>query len=91
MSFVPASETNDAHSLGARVDLSSYSSSNKYSCPSDGYIWVYNDTGKSGYVQIDNTNVSIGGVVGRFAVFVKKGTRIFPMGSATTFAFVPLQ
>lgn len=79
------------YEVGGRIDLSSYTQT-PYVCPSDGYVFVYNDSSNNGYVAIGtNTNISIGGGVGRFSVYVKKGVKLYAVGSASIMVFCPIQ
>lgn len=79
------------YEVGGRIDLSSYTQT-PYVCPSDGYVFVHNDSSHNGYVAIGtNTNVSSGGGAGRFSVYVKKGVKLYAVGSANIMAFCPIQ
>lgn len=78
--------------VGSRTDITSYSA-NFFTCPSDGYIFLYNTSAQNGYVFIGTyANISVGGVGGRFSVYVRKGTKIkFSGGSTTIAVFCPLE
>lgn len=84
-----------AHSIGARVDISSYHIYNPYTVPSDGYIFCVNGTGETGCIYVVNgaNDISIGGAVGRTCLFVRKDTQVyFSSGglTSTISAYVPL-
>lgn len=75
-----------ANKASTAVDISGYStSSNKYVVPSDGYIYINNNTGQTGtaYAYGSNNNVCalVGGVEGRHSLFVRKGLKIFISGT----------
>ena len=77
------------------VDISSYTESNPYVCPSDGYVFVYNASGQSGYVTIwgkDNPygGISCGVPSGRISTFVRRGMRVFSSGTSSAKRFMPL-
>lgn len=80
----------DAHDLTNRVTIASYTASNKYTCPSDGYIFVYNTSSADGYIAIDEL-ASIGANAGRFSAFVRKGTLVWVEGTVTSAYFSSLQ
>ena len=68
-----------AHTLGSAVDLAGYSSSNKYVCPSDGYVTVFVTGSGTAIANLgsnlisctDNGNIAI-------PVFVRKGQEVYP-------------
>lgn len=74
---------------GSFVNLVGYTQSNQYVAPSDGYAFVYNASNLTGFVAIDG-HIGIGGTIGRFSVFVKKGMSMYEDGSVTVARFVPL-
>lgn len=74
---------------GSFVNLVGYTQSNQYVAPSDGYAFVYNSSNLAGFVAIDG-HIGIGGTIGRFSVFVKKGMSMYEDGSVTVARFVPL-
>lgn len=78
--------------VGSRTDITSYSA-NFFTCPTDGYIFLYNTSTQNGYVFIGTyAQLSVGGVGGRFSVYVRKGTKIkFSGGSTTIAVFCPLE
>ena len=83
------------NALGSGVDLSSYTSGNRYSCPSDGYVQVRNSSGVSGEARISGATGSavmrLGSVPGNFVVFVRKGMRVYMETAASTAYFFPLE
>lgn len=81
-----------AHTVGSRIDISSYTQQNPYVTQSDGYVFLYNTEGQNGFIEIGGLNVNIGGVPGRFGLFVRAGTSIF-MAAGSTYsvsAFCPV-
>lgn len=79
--------------FGASIDLSSYNtSSNKYTFPSDGYIYLYNNN-TSAIVYLFGTAsksiVDFGGVNGRWVVPVFKGMRMYLSTVPTACEFIP--
>ena len=78
-----------ADTIGTAVNVSSYTSSNKYTCPSDGYVNVYIGSGNSGTIDGDG-NLSIGGYQGRYAMPVKKGMKVYITGTVNYAYFIPL-
>lgn len=56
---------------------------------SDGYVYLENNvTYPDGTITVNST-FSIGGVIGNFALFVKKGTRLYRSGNSQKARFVP--
>lgn len=95
MGMLPMEYYDDSHTLGSRIDISGYTSpSNAYTCPSDGYAQVINESGKQGLMVIDNAStMTIGGANTdcRIACFVKKGTKVYISGAVRVAYFAPLQ
>ena len=58
------------------TNLASYDSDNQFTAPSDGYAFIYNNSGQTGYIVLDG-KTSHGGAPGRFTVFVKKGIKLY--------------
>lgn len=63
------------------VSLSGYTQSNPYIAPSNGYAIVVNQSGYSGTVSLYNGYLPLGGAVGTFAVYVKKGCKMWAEGN----------
>ena len=84
-----------ADTFGTSVDITSYTASNKYTCPSDGYIYL--STSSAGaYVTISLGGPYISAIQGGSnynSIFVKKGLRVWTVTSNGTFGvhFYPLQ
>lgn len=84
-----------ANTLGTAVNIASYTSSNKYTCPSDGYIGL--STSSTGaYVTISLGGVNVSAMQGGCnynGIFVKKGMSVWITASNGTFGayFKPLQ
>ena len=92
-----------ANSFGTVVNLASYSSSNPYTCPSDGYV-VVKARELNGYVVVtvipksgdSSIDVSAQATANNYvynALFVKKGMKLYPLSTITTnlqAKFVPL-
>lgn len=88
--------------LGTSVDLRSYNtSSNKYTFPHDGYLYIYSHTasGAVGVYLYGSNDVLVGNVIrvnGQFssqATFVKKGMKIYVgtnSGSDNGVSYAPL-
>ena len=72
-------------SIGNRVDISSYTSSNQYITPSDGYVSVVASSTMNAYIEayIDSKfilNASVtrdGSRNGYNAIYVRKGTKVY--------------
>lgn len=86
-----------AFTLGAPVDITSYSTpSNRYTCPSDGYLRLVVNGGGSGWVMVNgqSTISSTGSSSGNTVVlcmFVKKGMTVYlGAGNQTLLYFIPL-
>lgn len=76
--------------LGERIDISSYTS-NPYTTPSEGYVYIALDAGQTGRILLDTSAyASIGGAQGYFSAYVHKGAKILVVGTAKLIAFVPL-
>lgn len=77
----------DAKTLANGVNLTSYTASNPYTTPSDGYAYIYTDTptssvGKVFFRQGTSTIMQAGAAgngasYGRNAIFIKKGMKIY--------------
>ena len=86
-----------AFTLGAPVNITSYStSSNRYTCPSDGYLRLVIDGGGSGWVMVNgqstisSTGSSSGNTVA-LCLFVKKGMNVYLSGgNQAGLYFIPL-
>lgn len=85
------------NNLDTFVDLSSTGWGSKYKTPSDGFIYINNESGKTGAVGItggngSNTSVAqIGGKEGLYTCYVKKGMKIFAANAnATAIGFYPI-
>ena len=76
-----------------RVDISSYTST-QYTTPKDGYLNIINGSGKTGLAEIAldaaTYNFTIGGAVGRFAVFLRAGSKIKITGATDGAMFYPI-
>ena len=86
----------EANQYDEAVDISSYtSSSNYYTAPSDGYAYLKNESGQAGTITlIDSTGTAlglIGGNVGFYLVYVKKGLRLVVGGSFANISFFKLK
>lgn len=82
-----------AHTIGARVDISSYKEANQFTAPSDGYIYCNNGTDETGaiYLVSGANAIGIGNVQGGFSLFIRKGSTVYTSTSASTGRyFVPL-
>ena len=83
--------------LGNRVDLLSYSASNLYTVPSDGYVYILADTPTGTNAKVffrqngtDIFNVGAAGngsSYGRNALFVKKGMTIYATAEGSGFKY----
>lgn len=82
----------DVHTIGTAVDIASYTSSNKYTCPSDGYVTIHIGSNNSGTLIVynSNDNLSIGGYQGRYSLFVKKDLQLYIDGTPARAYFYPL-
>ena len=85
----------EGNKFDSSVDVSSYTST-KYTTLSDGYFHFVNGSGQTGMGFVfpsdsDSVNINIGGVAGRFELFVKKGMRIAVSGTFTASTFYPLK
>ena len=90
-----------ANAIGTKVDLSSYTSqSNMYTCPNDGYLYLYCHTA-NGAVSCSvrgSNSVSIGtpsarGQYATVVLYVKKGMKLYQVsnsGSSNEISFSPL-
>lgn len=86
----------EANQYDEAVDISSYtSSSNYYTAPSDGYAYLKNESGQAGTITlIGSTGTAlglIGGNVGFYLVYVKKGLRLVVGGSFANISFFKLK
>ena len=84
-----------ANIFSGEIDVSSYSSDNMYTCLSDGYAYIVNNSSPyDGLARIcDSTGIlgiSIGGGEGRFGIFVHKGMKIYTTGSPFISRFIPI-
>ena len=87
-----------ANSLGTRVEIKSYTQSNPYTAPSDGYFLIYLHPGSSGYGCIESTSCAIGGDyydtdsghTARHGIYVRKGMHLFCTGDPYYAAFIPI-
>lgn len=80
-----------ANTYGNRINISSYTSPNSYICPSDGYLYVNNNSAETGSLSFGtNDDLGIGGYQGSYCVFVRKGTKVNSIGVSTGKYFEPL-
>ena len=83
----------DANNLAAWVDIRSYTSTNKYTFPSDGYVFVYNASNTSSYVSIEGatdagSSLALGVTnSGRTGMFVRKGMKCYTVGTVSAARF----
>ena len=80
--------------LDTFVDVKSYTSSNMYTCPCDGYILVYSgsNTAYAAITGSTGTNVIAAGVAsGRDSVYVRKGMKVYTVGSPSAVRFYPFK
>lgn len=82
------------NSFGTPVDISGYNSnSNKYTCPNDGYLYLYNQANQSGRIYVygegSSNAIAFGGAQCEFVVFVKKGFSAFCTAGASDYKFIP--
>lgn len=76
---------NQSYVFGSGVDLKSYTPSNRYTAPSDGYVRLQNNLSTSGYADIRVTDAAsiifeYAGTLGGYTirtVFVRKGMEIY--------------
>lgn len=77
------------------VTLSNYSQASPYITQSDGYMYVLNASGQNAYGYMDDSAganmIAIGGTVGAFSVYVKKGMKLYGVGVSTRCDFTPLK
>ena len=75
------------------INISSYTSANSYTCPTDGYIRVYaNGDSIFGLNKAGNNSATLLISTGNMAsVFVRKGTRVYSGGSGGSQRFIPLE
>jgi len=72
--------------IGGYVDVSSYTLSNPYIAPYDGYINLVNGSNETGRMYLKGSNhatspsIEIGGTSGRFGLYVRKGMAISVYG-----------
>lgn len=85
------------NNLDTFVDLSNTSWGSKYTTPSDGFAYIYNESGKTGAIGISGGNGSntavaqMGSKEGLYSCYVKKGMKIFATNAnATTIGFYPI-
>lgn len=76
------------------VDLSSYTS-NPYTFPSDGYVFIGNSSNQTGYLLLIGAGqttafIRLGQTAGYHSCFVKKGMKCTFSGTSNTVRFVPL-
>ena len=89
--------TLEGSGFGTPVDISGYNTAdNLYTCPSDGYLECYGSAsqpstafvyGKSGTTYM---NIDTGASAIAFAIFMKKGMRIWAYHKGTQIRFIPL-
>lgn len=76
------------------VTLTNYSQASPYTTQSDGYMYVLNASGQNAYGYIDDSAgvnmLAIGGAVGAFSVYVKKGMKLYGVGTANRCDFILL-
>ena len=79
-----------AHENSNYIAIESYDSwSNAYTCPSDGYVFIFTGSG-TGYVSINNVGAIGGATQNREMVFVRKGTKVYRSGTVQVVRFIPL-
>lgn len=76
------------------VDLSSYTS-NPYTFPSDGYVFIGNNSNQTGYLLLIGAGqttafIRLGQTAGYHSCFVKKGMKCTFSGTSNTARFAPL-
>lgn len=78
---------------GTRIDISGYTLSSRYTTPTDGYLYVVNSSGASGkgyvYDSSNNNFGAIGGNVGEYMTFIRKGMQLGAYQSPSQIYFVP--
>lgn len=77
------------------IDISGYTSSNMYTFPEDGYVFVSNSGSQTGYVLLVGAGqttayVRVGYGTGYFSCFVKKGMKCYASGTSGTMRFAKL-
>lgn len=74
------------------INISGYTSSNQYVTQKNGYACVANEGSNNGLLRIvsavGGTNFAIGGAIGRYSVFVRKGTKLYIQGTVTSSLFI---
>ena len=86
----------EANAIGTWIDIRSYTSTNKYTFPSDGYVFVYNASNTSSYVSIEGatdagSSLALGTTnSGRVGMFVKKGMKCYTVGTVSAARFNPI-
>ena len=78
-------------------NLASHVEGNAYALPSDGYVFIYNDSSHTGLLTVKgsaghtgNDTIAIGGPNQRHSLFVKKGMRVYVSGSFNAARFTPI-
>lgn len=79
----------NAHEMGETTEITATSLGSAYTCPRDGYIFIYTGTG-TGYLSINNVGAIGGATNNREMVFVRKGTKVFKSGTVSVARFIPL-
>ena len=85
-----------ANNLASVTDLTGYtSSSNLFTFPSDGYVFLANNSGQNGRGYLlgsgqTSSYLQFGVVQGRWTLFVRAGMKTYMDGTANVYRFVPL-
>ena len=86
---VEGCETGDWYNLASHVE------GNAYTIPHDGYIFAYNAANANSYVTVKGTpagndTIAFGGQNQRHCLFVKKGMRVYVVGSFSAVRYTPI-
>lgn len=81
------------NNLGSFVTITATSYADAFVCPSDGYVFTYNASNAQSYVQISGANADQGPAIGsvntRDTAFVKKGMKLYIVGTLQVARFFP--
>ena len=78
------------NNIGTAIDISGYDSNNKYTIPSDGYVYITIHTGTGivsavieGSNGLNNTVISVQQTYDAKSLYVRKGMKVYVSGSGT--------
>lgn len=84
--------TNNDWEASNEIDITSRTYQNPYTTATSGYAFISNASGQSGLLRVasatKNTNFAVGGGVGRFGIYIKKGMKVYTEGATTKAVFI---